>query len=383
MSHGSASPAERLRFDIADIVRTHRGALEAQHPLTREQKRVLTDIANCRTSALGGHLDVCTSCGREHPSYNSCRNRHCPKCQALTQQKWIDARSDRLLDVPHFHVVFTLPSELRDLARFRPRVVFDALFQVTRDTLQSFARTRLQGQIGATLVLHTWTRELTFHPHMHAIVTGGGLSFDQKRWARARRGFLFSVKAMSRVFRAKMMHELSVAFDAGSFAGFDEFDDPQGFDLLMRRIAKLSWNTYSKAPFGDASTVVAYLGRYTHRVGIANGRIVDVTPTTVVFHTRDGILKSLAPVEFLRRFLLHVLPDHFHKIRHVGLYSSPRLDVARKCLSMPPAQPRPAVPWYERLVLVTGRDPFACRSCGAPLHRVQDVSRARAPPSPS
>src|SRR6516162_98850 len=200
-------PRGLAHFDIADIVRRHRVALEAEQRLTRSQRRVLTDIAQCRTAALGGHLDHCEACGYEHPSYNSCRNRHCPKCQALAQQRWIEERRVRMLDVRHFHVVFTLPSELRPLAAFAPRVVFGALLYAAQRTLQALAKTCLRATIGATLVLHTWTRKLDLHPHVHPIVTAGGLSTDG-RWRAAHRKFLFPVRALGTVFRAKMLAQL-------------------------------------------------------------------------------------------------------------------------------------------------------------------------------
>jgi len=273
----SAGPAKagRARFDIADLVRAHRAQLEAQHPLTSEQKRVLTDLAQCRTAALGGHVDHCPSCGYEHPSYNSCRNRHCPKCQALAQEKWIAQRSARLLDVGHFHVVFTLPGQLRFLAKLAPRETFDALFRAASETLLDLGRSRLQATLGATLVLHTWTRELKFHPHVHAIVTAGGLALDGQRFRHSPRRYLFPVKhVMGKLFRGKLLALLSAAYAAGAFAHVHAFDDPSAFGRLVAKVAKLSWNVYAKAPFGTSKHVVAYLGRYTHRVGIANSRLL-------------------------------------------------------------------------------------------------------------
>ncbi|HEY0869589.1 MAG TPA: transposase, partial [Acidothermaceae bacterium] len=315
-------PAKAGRFDIADIVRAHRSALEASVRLTTAQKRVLTDIAQCRTAALGGHVDRCLTCGYEHPSYNSCRNRHCPKCPALAQEKWIEERRAAQLDVRHFHVVFTLPAELRPLARFAPSIVYNALFQASQRTLLEFGQSRLGGTLGATLVLHTWTRALHFHPHIHAIVTGGALSTDGARWHDADRRYLFPVRAMGNVFRAKMLALLRRADRRHAFTGFAGFDDPDGFDRLMRRAARQTWNVYSKAPFKMGRHVLDYLGRYTHRVGIANSRLVKVTHDIVRFRTRNGAVEALAPVEFLRRLVLHVLPPSLHKLRHIGLYAS-------------------------------------------------------------
>ena len=379
----SAGPAQagRARFDIGDVVRTHRAPLEARHPLTREQKRVLTDIEQCRTAALGGHVEACPKCEHEHPSYNSCRNRHCPKCQALAQEKWIARRNERLLDVGHFHVVFTLPSELRLLARLAPREVFNALFHAATETLLELGLSRLGAILGATLVLHTWTRDLRFHPHVHAIVTAGGLTRDEQRFRHASRRYLFPVKAMGKLLRGKVLAELSDAYNAGAFAHVDELRDPRAFPILVAKLAKLSWNVYAKAPLPTSKHVVAYLGRYTHRVGIANSRLLDVTDTRVVFRTRGDATESLTPVEFLWRFVQHVLPDRFHKIRHAGLYASPRLDTARERLGMPPPTPARARPsWQQQLLDLTGRDVRLCPRCLTPLLRLP-LPCARAPPA--
>ncbi len=381
----SAGPAQagRARFDIGDVVRTHRGRFEVQHPPTREQRRVLTDIEQCRTAALGGHVDHCPGCGHEHPFYNSCRNRHCPKCQALAQEKWIARRTERLLDVGHFHVVFTLPSELRLLAKLAPREVYGALFHAVAETLLELGTSRLGAILGATLVLHTWTRDLRFHPHVHAIVTAGGLARDGQRFVHASQRYLFPIKAMGKLLRGKVLAELSDAYAAGAFAHVDDLRDPRAFPRLVAKLAKLSWNVHAKAPLPTSKHVVAYLGRYTHRVGIANSRLLDVTDTRVVFRTRGDATETLTPVEFLRRFVQHVLPDGFHKIRHVGLYASPRLDTARRRLGMPPPTPaRPRPSWQQQLLDLTGRDVRLCPRCLTPLLRLPLPSpRARAPPA--
>jgi hypothetical protein len=370
------------RFDIADIVRAHRAELEAVQHLTRPQKRVLTDIAQCRTAVLGGHIDRCEACGYEHPAYNSCRNRHCPKCQALAQETWIQARRQRMLDVRHFHVVFTLPSELRPLAAFAPRVVYDALMRAASRTLLAFGKTRLRARIGATLVLHTWTRKLEFHPHVHAIVTGGGLSADGARWRPAPRRFLFPVRAMGQVLRGKLMTALGNAYAAGAFAGFDAFDDPEGFVRLMARVARLSWNVYAKAPFKKGRHVLDYLGRYTHRVGIANSRLLAVSSRAVTFRTKRQGTETVSPVDFLRRFVHHVLPDHLHKIRHVGLYApaaARRREQARARLGASVRTLRPRS-WRDRLEQLTGRELSRCPRCGGPLVTVV-VPSCRDPPA--
>jgi hypothetical protein len=325
-----ASPAHagRPRFDIADIVRAHRARLEAHHPLSTAQRRVLSAIELCRTAALGGHVDVCRSCGYEHPAYNSCRNRHCPKCQALAQERWIGARSERLLPVRHFHVVFTLPSELRALCKVLPKPLFDALFRAAAETLLDLGHHRFGATLGVTMVLHTWTRDLRFHPHVHALVTAGGLCADGARWVASGRNYLFPVKAMTALLRGKMLSQLRHLRATGRLDPFDGFRDPEAFDRLMARIARASWVVYAKKPFPRADHVLRYLGRYTHRVAISNSRIVAVSNDAVVIRTKDGKLATLEPVEFLARFLQHVLPDGLHKIRHYGLYSGVHVDGA-------------------------------------------------------
>jgi hypothetical protein len=376
----AAPRAASGRFDFADIVRAHRAALESVTRLTPAQRRVLTDIERCRTAALGGHLDQCTKCNYEHPSYNSCRNRHCPKCQALAQEQWIEAQRARMLDVPHFHIVFTLPAELRPLAAFARGVVFDALFCAAQRTLAAFARSRLSATVGATLVLHTWTRKLEFHPHVHAIVTGGGLSLDGTRWTAAPRAFLFPVKAMSKVFRAKMLALLRRAYQKGRFARFCDFHDPEAFARLARSVAKLDWYLYAKPSFARGRYVLDYLGRYTHRVGLANSRVLAVTKDAVTLRTKGSATTTVHSVTLLRRFVQHVLPSRFHKIRHVGLYAAhTRRKIALSLLGAQTSPHRPTT-WRERLRALTGRDVSACPLCGSPLRSVP-LPIARAPPA--
>jgi len=326
---------------------------------------------------LGGHLDRCDGCGYEHPSYNSCRNRHCPKCQALAQEKWIAEQRLRMLGGRYFHVVFTLPSELRSLAAFAPRAVYNALFQAAGRVLIEFGHRRLKAEIGATLVLHTWTRELVFHPHVHAIVTGGGLSLDGAEYKQGSRAFLFPIKAMARVLRGKVIDALKEACVAGAFTGFDDFLDPEGFARLIRMIAKLHWVVYAKPSFAAGAHVIAYLGRYTHRVAISNSRLVDVTPSTVTFRTKGEVVASLPPVEFLRRFVRHVLPGGFHKIRHVGLHASTEKRERARALANESPSAAPPKNRREKLLELTGRDIATCPACGGPL---KYVALARGPP---
>jgi hypothetical protein len=367
-----AAPAStgRPRFDIGEIARQHRVALEAATPLETAQRRVLSALAQCRTAALGGHVDHCQSCGYQRPAYNSCRNRHCPKCQGLAQENWIDARAERLLPVRHFHVVLTLPAELRPLAMANRRAVFDALFASANATLQELSLSRLGGTLGATLVLHTWTRDLRFHPHIHAIVTAGALSSDGQRWAPSGKTFLFPVKVIGALLRGKMIARLRQLHDDGELSAGEDFDE-----VLRAAAQPKSWHVYVKAPFRKVEHVLKYLGRYTHRVGISNSRLLDVTPAQIVFRTKGTKTATLTPIEFLRRFLLHVLPDGFVKIRHVGLYSGAhfarKYPVARALLSRrPPSAPTHAVvavDWRDQLQQLTGHNPSVCPTCGGPL----------------
>ncbi len=370
--------AGRPRFDIGEIVRQHRAALETQVGLTLQQRRVLSAIALCRTAPLGGHVDVCCSCGHEHPAYNSCRNRHCPKCQALAQEKWIAARSERLLPAKHFHVVFTLPSQLRPWARTHGRAIYDALLGAASATLLELGRSRLGARLGVTMVLHTWTRDLRFHPHVHAIVTAGGLADNDSRWVPSHPKFLFPVKVMGALLRGKMLAALRTPRCRGVFESASALADPEAFERLMATLAAQSWVGYAKKPFRQATHVMAYLGRYTHRVAIANSRLVDVSEQVVTFRTKDGKTATLHPVAFLRRFIAHVLPDGFHKIRHYGLYSGAcsrpagLLDTARQNLEPPSSTSAPddrtSLGWAEQLRLLTDRDVTRCSLCGGRLH---------------
>ena len=380
------APAGRPRFDIADIVRQHRAELESEHRLSVTERLVLTAIERCRTAALGGHVDVCRSCGHEQPAYNSCRNRHCPKCQCLAQERWIAARAERLLPVRHFHVVFTLPSELRALCRSLPRALFEALFRCASDTLLELGHSRLGATLGVTMVLHTWTRDLRFHPHVHAIVTAGGVS-DAGDW-RPVGDYLFPVEVMGKLLRGKMLDRIRRLHRQGLLRPSRELEDPQAFDRLMARLARASWVVYAKSAFRRVEHVLGYLGRYTHRVAIANGRLVNVTNDAVTFRTKNGQTHIVTPVEFLRRFVQHVLPDGFKKIRHYGLYAGSadakreqaRVQLAPRKSATPGTSP-PTRTWQELLRELTGRDVDRCPSCGGAIERIA-VARhvARGPP---
>jgi hypothetical protein len=351
-------------------------------------------MALCRTAALGGHLEQCPGCGFERPAYNSCRNRHCCKCQAPAQEQWIAARAERLLPVRHWHVVFTLPSQLRPLAQCFQRLLFDALFHAASETLLQLGHSRLHAELGVTMVLHTWTRDLQLHPHLHAIVSAGGWSQNAQHWVPTGRNYLFPLEVMGQLLRGKMLDALHRMHACGQLDAFDEFRDPEGFDRLMSRLARCRWLVYAKRPFRRVDHALTYLGRYTHRVAISNSRLVEVTDDAVTFRTKDGQTITLPPVEFLRRLTLHVLPDRFHKVRHYGLYASYHVErslaAARELLTPqstpaafppPPAAAPAAVGWAERLRLLTGRDVTRCPRCGAQLvQRPLPPALSRAPP---
>jgi hypothetical protein len=338
---------------VADVFRRHGPAYRGSHVLSPGQGKVLRDIVACRTATLGGHLDVCDTCGHAEPSYNSCRNRHCPKCQATAQARWIEERKERILPTPYFHVVFTLPALLRPLAMRNPRVIFDLLFAAASSALLDLGRDeeRLGATLGLTAVLHTWTRELHYHPHLHTVVTGGGLAPGNDRWIAGRRRYLFPVKVLSRLFRGKFLAALERAHRRGKLKIVDDADLPAMLTTLYRE----EWVVFAKRPFGGARHVYEYLGRYTHRVAISNQRLLAVDEGGVRFLTKNGKSVTVAPEEFIRRFLLHVLPKGYVKIRHYGLMAAgnatTRLEVARRRLEEGGARPEDAVPLYPEVSL--------------------------------
>lgn len=382
----------RPRLEVADIFRGAGEAYRERYVPTFEQRKVISAIEKCRTAVLGGHLDVCAKCGHQAPSYNSCRNRHCPKCQSLTQARWLEQRRERIVPTKYFHVVFTLPQELRDLARANPKEMYDLVLESAARTLLDFGRSRLHAQLGVTAVLHTWTRELRFHPHAHCIVTAGGLD-DEGHWIPARSRYLFPVKAMSRVFRGKLLDGLARLYDrqeldlCGRSASLAA---PESFNQLKDRLYRKEWVVYAKPPFGGPEHVFQYLGRYTHRVGISNQRLISFDGRDVCFRTKNGNTTSVDGVEFVRRFLLHVLPTGFVKIRHYGLVAAAnvntKLEVARRCLSeqVTVAQtPNPPVPstWRDLLLILTGIDVLVCPACGG--RSIARLPLPRIPGNPS
>lgn len=380
----------RPALEVAQIFRHHGPDYRENHGLSPEQYRAMRDIERCRTARLGGHVDICSQgCGYSAISYNSCRNRHCPKCQSLKQARWLAARLERLLPIPYFHLVVTLPHDLQPLARCNQELIFNLLFEATSRALLQFARDyeRLRAQIGFTAVLHTWDQDLNFHPHLHLVVTGGGLSAEGERWIAARNGFLLPVKALSKIIRGKFVEALEKAFREGQLRGrVPALEGQVQFPRFLRKLRRKKWVVYAKAAFGGSQKAYHYLSRYTHRVAIANHRLVSLAAGKVSFQARDNSrpghmrLVTLTAPEFIRRFLLHVLPQRFVKIRHYGLMAScnakTKLEQARALiyLQKPPASKEPKdreldtqgkpKTWQEMLQALTGLDLSICPNCG-------------------
>jgi hypothetical protein len=323
----------RHRLEVADVVREHGEEYLARYGGTTAQRQVLRAVQNCRTAALGGHVEVCDRCGHQRVAYNSCRNRHCPKCQGPACARWMQARATELLPVPYFHLVFTLPNSLAPLALQNQCVVYGLLFQAAAQTLlEVAANPRFIGaEIGFLTVLHTWGQNLQHHPHVHCVVPGGGLSAEGDRWIAARPGFFLPVRVLSRVFRGKFIEGLKRAWEHkrlefhGGLAGLAE---TANFQQLVDQAVRHDWVVYSKRPFGGPEQVLKYLARYTHRVAISNQRLIGLSDGQVTFHWKDyarhgrSHRMTIGALEFLRRFLLHVLPLGFMKIRHYGFMAN-------------------------------------------------------------
>ncbi len=393
----------RPALEVADIFRAHGAAWrEAQRGhLSLAQLKVMSAITQCRTAALGGHVLRCEGCGTDQIAYNSCRNRHCPKCQSTAAQRWLDARQADLLPVEYYHVVFTLPAPIANIAYTNKAVIYGLLFDVAAEVLQTIAADpkHLAARIGATLVLHTWGSALTHHPHVHGIVPGGGLSLDGKQWVACRPGFFLPVRVLSRLFRRRFLEELQQLHRAGKLQFFGEHEalaDAPAFKQWLAPMRKCEWVVYAKRPFAGPSAVLAYLSRYTHRVAISNSRLLALDERGVSFRWKDYRAKgktrykamTLSPEEFMRRFLLHVLPSGFHRIRHYGLLAngSRRLSLAaaRQLLDVH-ADVTPAV--ASEAAANDEPDPkpptFVCRHCGRPMVIVLMLapeSSIRAPP---
>jgi len=337
---------------VADVFRRHGGAYRRAHEghLDRVERRVMSAIELCRTAALGGHTEACAECGLVRCAYNSCRNRHCPKCQGAARAAWLAARQAELLPVPYFHVVFTLPAAVAEIAFQNKETVYAILFRTAAETLRTIAAdpTHLGAEIGLLAVLHTWGQNLQHHPHVHCVVPGGGPSLDATRWIACRPGFFLPVRVLSRLFRRLFLAELDAAFASRRLGFFGELAglaDPAAFARHFTKLRRLEWVVYAKPPFGGPEQVLAYLARYTHRVAIANPRLVSVTADHVAFRWKNyrhhGRVKvmTLDANEFIRRFLLHTLPDGFHRIRHYGFlangHRAAKLALCRRLLDAP------------------------------------------------
>ena len=382
-------------LEVADIFRTHGPAwrFAQRGHLSLGQLKVMSAIEQCRSAALGGHVLRCEGCGTDQVSYNSCRNRHCPKCQSNAAKRWLDARQADLLPVEYYHVVFTLPAPIADIAYQNKAAIYGLLFDIAAEVLLTIAADtkHLGARIGATLVLHTWGSALTHHPHVHGIVPGGGIAADGKSWVACRPGFFLPVRVLSRLFRRRFLEGLQLLHRAERLQFFGEHAalyDAKAFADWLTPMRRCEWVVYAKRPFAGPQAVLAYLSRYTHRVAISNSRLVALDARGVSFRWKDYRAKgstrhktmTLAPEEFMRRFLLHVLPSGFHRIRHYGLLANGNrrdcLVIAREALhasvEVPASEPAMRTPTFK------------CWHCGRPLLIVAIVTREhpaiRAPP---
>jgi hypothetical protein len=377
---------ERPSLEVAAIFRQHGEHYRQTHHLLPEQQKAMGDIEACRTAQLGGHVDCCShGCGYLAISYNSCRNRHCPKCQSLRQAKWLEERTERLLPTRYFHLVVTLPHEMILLTLFNRKLLFNLLFEAASRALLEFALgyQHLRAQIGFTAVLHTWDQELNFHPHLHIVATGGGLSQDGTRWIGAANSFLIPVKALSMIIRAKFVQALEGVFCEGRLKGnVPCLGSPAHFERFIRKLRRKKWVVYSKELFDSSKNAYDYLSRYTHRVAISNHRLTGLGAEKVSFRARDNQhpgrhrLITIDAPEFIRRFLLHILPARFVKIRHFGLMApcnaKTKLERARALIAQqdpgdglahtdPSKQTQT---WQELMLALTGTDLTMCPQCG-------------------
>ncbi len=349
-------------LEVADIFRVHAPAWRRANVghISLEQLKVMSAVERCRTGALGGHVARCENgkCGHIHIAYNSCRNRHCPKCQGGAAHKWLEAREAELLPVDYFHLVFTLPKPIADLAYQNKRVIYDLLFKASKQTMLTIAADpkHLGAKIGITSVLHTWGSAMTHHPHVHMIVPGGGLSLDGSKWVASRPNFFLPVRVLSRLFRRLFLEKLLAAHEAGQLQFFGEhqgLSDPQAFTAFLAPLRKVEWVVYAKEPFAGPEAVLSYLSRYTHRVAISNSRLVRLEGGKIGFRYKDyradwkerWKTMTVSANEFIRRFLTHVLPKRFHRIRHYGLLANgnraANIARARKLLNVSPPSSKP------------------------------------------
>jgi hypothetical protein len=376
-------------LEVADVFRRHGAGWRAANGahLSLAQRRVMTAIEICRTAALGGHVERCEDCAHTRIAYNSCRNRHCPKCQWMAAQAWLEAREAELLPVPYFHVVFTLPAQIGAIAYQNKAKVYGLLFKAAAETLTTIAADpkHLGADIGLTAVLHTWGQSLDHHPHVHCIVPGGGVSPDGVSWMRCRPDFFLPVRVLSRLFRRLFLEGLAAAFDTGELQFFSELvalHDREAFQAYLAPLRTQEWVVYAKRPFAGPKQVLAYLARYTHRVAIGNSRLLDLTDEHVCFRWKDyrenGDHKSkvmkLAVGEFMRRFLLHVLPDGFHRIRHYGLFANghraDKLTLCRKLLDVSPTQNNSESGTREDCAVSSFETP-PCPCCGGHMRIIE------------
>jgi hypothetical protein len=385
-------------LEVADIFRDQGAAwreARAGH-LSRGQLQVMSAIERCRSAALGGHLLCCEDCAQVQIAYNSCRNRHCPKCQGSAARRWLEARQADLLPVDYYHVVFTLPAPISDIAYHNKAVIYDLLFKAAAETLLTIAADpkRLGARLGITAVLHTWGSALTHHPHLHCIVPGGGLSLDSQRWVSCKSGFFLPVRVLSRLFRRLFLAKLSAAHLAGRlqfFGAHQHLADTQAFADYLAPLRKIDWVVYAKRPFAGPEAVLAYLSCYTHRVAISNSRLIACDERGVTFKWKDYRAKrpdryktmTLATDEFIRRFLIHVLPAGFHRIRHYGLFANhsrvKQVQRLREFLS------EDSIDAGAQTDLVEDHLPtatYTCQVCGAPMIIIETFEKQlpRAPP---
>ena len=385
----------RERLEVADIFRAHGPAwrrARAGH-LSLGQLKVMSAIERCRTAALGGHVAACQDCAHTVIAYNSCRNRHCPKCQGAAAKDWLAARQAELLPVEYYHVVFTLPAPIADIAYQNKTAVYAILFKAAAETLITIAADpkHLGARIGLTAVLHTWSSALTHHPHLHCIVPGGGISPGGGRWVSCRLGFFLSVRVLSRLFRRLFLETLAAAHEAGRLRFFGDhahLADSQAFAAHLSPLRKIEWVVYAKRPFAGPEAVLAYLSRYTHRVAISNSRLITLDDNGVTFKWKDYRAQgheryktmTLAAHEFIRRFLIHILPSGFHRIRHYGLFANGgrtrNIARARELLCVPTTQrePDPVADADEPPMLS-----YPCPSCGGPMIIIETFERGQNP----
>ena len=391
----------RPALDVADVFRAHGPAyrLDQAGHLSLGQLKAMSAIETCRTADLGGHVERCEDCAHLRIAYNSCRNRHCPKCQGAAAQRWLEAREAELLPVAYFHVVFTLPAQIADIAFHNKAVVYDLLFKAASETLLTIAADprRLGARIGLTAVLHTWGSALTHHPHVHCIVPGGGLSLDGERWISCRKGFFLPVRVLSRLFRRLFLDRLRTAHAEGRLVFFGDRADltkSGDFAAALAPLRRAEWVVYAKPPFAGPKSVLAYLARYTHRVAISSSRLVSLDERGVRFRYKDyrvagpdrRKLMTLSAAEFLRRFLIHVLPPGFHRIRHYGLFANTaraaNLAKVRTLLLAPSAASSPSA---DSDVTVAVEAVHACPCCGGRMVLIEVFERGahpRTPPAP-